>query len=167
MSTDNAQKLSDLLVASLAPDGNATATALVAASQVNTIKYKAYLPLDASINTTANVILDMATPIKYKVSAFKVALNAALTETNTNLAQIQLVYNNANGGSDTNIALVYTNVAGGIGNVTAAIPASITLTAANQVIPAGSQVAIRETKAGAGGLVLPMRFYEVTLIPSV
>lgn len=165
MSTDNAQKLLDLQVASLAPDMNATAVALVQGDQV--IKYKANLPIDASINTTANIILDMATPIKYKVTAFKVALNAALTETNTNLAQIQLVYNNANGGADTNIALVYTNVAGGIGNVVAAIPNSITLTAANQVIPAGSQVIIRETKAGAGGLTLPMRYYEVSLVKSV
>lgn len=166
MSTDSGQKLTDLLTASLAPDMNTTATALVIASQQNTIKYKAGLPIDASINTTANIILDMATPIKYKVTSFKVALNAALTETNTNLAQIQLVYNNANGGIDTNIALVYTNVSGGIGNVLAAVPNSITLTAANVVIPAGSQVAIRETKAGAGGLTLPMRYYEVTLVPS-
>ena len=167
MSTDSAQKITDLLVASLAPDMSTTATALVQASQVNTVKYKAHLPVDASINTTANIVLDMATPIKYKVTSFKLALNAALTETNTNLAQIQLVYNNANGGSDTNIALVYTNVSGGVGNVLAAIPNSLTLTANACVIPAGSQVVIRETKAGAGGLVLPMRAYEVTCVPSL
>lgn len=167
MSTDNAQKITDLLVAGLAPDMDATSVALIKAIAPSTVKYKSgMIPLDASINTTANIILDMATQVKYKVTAFKVALNAALTETNTNLAQIQLVYNNANGGADTNIALVYTNVSGGIGNVLAAIPNSITLTTANVVIPAGSQVIVRETKAGAGGLVLPMRAYEVTLIQS-
>lgn len=167
MSTDTGQKVVDLLTASLAPDMNTTATALVQAMQPATVKYKAYLPIDAGTTTTANIILDMSTPIKYKVTALRLALNAALTETNTNLAQVQLVWNNANGGADTNIALVYTNVSGGIGNVTAAIPNSLTLTAANVVVPSGSQVAIRETKAGSGGLTLPMRFYEVTLVPTV
>jgi hypothetical protein len=165
MSTDTGQKYKDLLGATFAPDGNAAALAVVQGSPALKVAYHAQAILDASINTTANIYLTSVTPVRYRVTKFYVTMNTALTETNTNLAQIQLCYNNSNGGADTNVALVYTNVAGGIGNVTINQPASITLTAANVVVPSGSSLLIRETKAGAGGLALPARTYDVFVEP--
>ncbi len=158
--TDTGQKLRDVMVASIAPDMNATATGIVDSFLTKVCSYTVSCPLDASINTVSVDTLDTSTALRMKCSSFKITSHTALTETNTNLATIQLVYNNGNGGSDTVVALAYTNVAGGLGNLVANTPASFSVTAANSVIPAGSCLQIKTTKAGAGGLALAYRTFE-------
>jgi putative exporter of polyketide antibiotics len=76
----------------------------------------------------------------------------AVTSANTDTAVFSLVYNNANGGSDTTIATINTatTAGGGSGNITAQIPVALTVTAANAVVPAGSLLAFKITKEGSG-----------------
>ncbi len=164
-STDTASKLRDLLVGQFAPDGNATAVALVDAVLQKSCSYSVSCPLDASINTVSVDTLDTSTALRMKATSFKITALAALTETNTNLATMQLVYNNGNGGTDTVVALAYTNIAGGLGNLVANTPAAFSITAANSIIPAGSCVQIKTTKSGAGGVALSYRSFHLKCTP--
>ncbi len=157
--TDTASKLRDVLVAGLA-DGSTTSTGLVEGLLSNSLRYTWSRPLDVAASTASVDTLDASTALRMKVSSFKITAAVAVTETDTDLATLQLVYNNGNGGSDTVVALAYTNIAGGLGNLTANKPASFSVTAGNSVIPAGSCLQLKTTKGG-NGVALPYRSYEV------
>ncbi len=168
MSTDTAQKFRDLFVAMFAPDMNTTATALVDAVLNQELRYNVSEPLDASINTASTHTLDQSTNITMVAKTFKVVTDTNITGTNTNVANFSLVYNNGAGGTDTVLCTINTAASNnsGTGNITAGTAYSFALTAANVRIPSGSQVQIKTTKAGAGGVALPFRSFELKCAPS-
>ncbi len=119
------------------------------------VKYKVDKVADAATSTTATYTLDYSTPGRFRVDAVTYVPHAALTADNTNLATLELGYNNGNGGSDTGIATINTaaTAGGGSGNWTADIGVALTITAANSVVPSGSQVQWNLTKGGAAVVV--------------
>lgn len=175
MSTDTGQKLIDLIDSFFAADRDSASANLV--KNAFLVKHRAaqmrdsniYLAADnvlAAPNTIAGNVthvhtLDPSTPCRFKVTAFRLTPQVGWTETNTNLATFQLVYNNGNGGADTVIAQAFTNVAGGLGNTTSNTPAAFTITAANAVVPASNCLQIKVTKSGAAGLQLPDISFDV------
>ncbi len=167
MSTDTAQKFKDLFVAMFAPDMSAAAAALVGANVNQNFRYNVSQPLDASINTASTHTLDQATLVQMRASTFKVVVGTSITAANTNVATIALVYNNGNGGSDTTIcsANTATTAGGGTGDITAGTAYSFTANTTNALIPAGSQVQVKVTKAGTGGLALPALSFELKAVP--
>lgn len=168
MSTDSGQKFRDVFVASFAPDMNATATALVDAYLNQEIRYNVSQPLDASINTASTHTLDQSTAIQFRAKTFKVVVGTTISAANTNVATMALVYNNGAGGSDTTIASINTatTAGGGSGDITAGTAYAFTLNTSNVVIPAGSQVQVKVTKSGAGGLALPFLSFELKGVPA-
>ncbi len=168
MSTDSTQKFRDLYVAQFAPDMAAAAAAVVDAILSTNFHYSASQPLDASINTASTWTLDQNTQAQFRVKTFKVVVGTNVTSANTNVATMALVYNNGAGGSDTTIASTNTATTGGsgTGDLVAGTAYSFALTAANVVVPAGSQLQIKVTKAGAGGLALPCLTFDVKGVPA-
>lgn len=156
MSTDTGTKYRDALVALMAPDMNATATALI--DNYTQIKYncnRGTTPsanLDAALAGVYTVALDHSTTVQMKFSSATVTFDNAITAANTDVAIFSLVYNNANGGSDTTVATINTAVSsiGGSGNVTAQVPVTLTINTSNATVPAGSQIAFKITKGGNG-----------------
>jgi hypothetical protein len=161
MSTDTGGKLRDAFTAHFAPDMASAAVAVM--EQQQKVRYQVGHPLDASINTVGNWILDENVQVQFYVQNFKMVVGANVTSNNTSLATISLVTNNGNGGSDTTIATANTatTAGGGTGDLTNGIPYSFTVTAANSLVAAGNQLAVRITKSGAGGLALPNTSYFV------
>jgi hypothetical protein len=121
------------------------------------VKYKADKNVDAATSTSSTFTFDYSTPNRFRVDAVKVVPHAALTSENTNNATIALVYNNGNGGSDTTVATINTatTAAGGSGDWTAGVGVAVTITAANAVVPSGSQLQVKITKNGAGAIITP------------
>lgn len=167
MSTDNAQKFRDLFVSQFAPDMNSTATALVDAVLNQEFKYSVSQPLDASVNTASTWTLDQATGVAMLCKSFKVVVGTTVTGANTSVANFALVYNNGAGGADTTIYTQNTAAANsnGTGDLTAGTAYAFTANATNVRIPAGSQVQIKITKAGGGGLALPCLSLEFRAAP--
>jgi hypothetical protein len=122
---------------------------------LSAVQYKVDKPADAATSTTSTYTLDYSTGPRFRVDAVKYVPGASLTADNTNLATLELVYNNGNGGSDTVIATVNTaaTAGGGTGNWTADIGVAVTVTAANSVVPAGSQIQLNIAKSGAAVIV--------------
>lgn len=169
MSTDNAQKFQDAFVAFFAPDMASAATALVTAALKNgSFRYNVSQPLDASVNTASTHTLDQSTGVTMLASTFKVVVGTTVTSVNTNVANIALVYNNGAGGSDTTLCSINTatTAGGGTGDITAGTAYSFALNASTSRIPSGSQVQIKVTKAGAGGVALPFLSFELKAAPS-
>jgi hypothetical protein len=161
-STDNASKLLGALQAMLAPDMSSTAVGIVnGAFKVNFTTTRAIdsnLALAAGASTIAGNIasthtLSHSTPVQMTIESFYATSTAAITSANTNVATFALVYNNGNGGTDTTIASANTatTAGGGTGDFTAGVPLSISLTAANVTVPAGSCLQVKVTKSGATG----------------
>lgn len=157
MSTDTGRKYRDGLQALLAPDMDATSTALVDA--LTQVRYSVVRGLYASANvdTTAaaniwNATLDPSTSVRMKIDSCHITVDNTVTAANTDVIIFSLVYNNANGGSDTTIATINTatTAGSGSGDLTAGVPYSIALTAANSVVPAGSALVWKMTKGGSG-----------------
>jgi hypothetical protein len=122
---------------------------------LSAVQYKVDKVADAATSTTSTYTLDYSTGPRFRVDAVKYVPHASLTSDNTNLATLELVYNNGNGGSDTVIATINTatTAGGGSGNWTADIGVALAVTAANAVVPAGSQVQLNVTKGGAAVIV--------------
>lgn len=175
---DITQQYVDLQGALLAPAGNASQ--LTAIQNLTAVKKLWWAqPADATImNTAGNAIatneasvtqlfvLDPATDYQMKVEEYKVAATGAITAANTDFATFDLMYNNGNGGAFTTVASANTeNKTGSLGAVTANIPVAVTVTAANAVIPAGSQIVIRVSKSGAGKK-LPQLTHVVRVKPA-
>lgn len=174
-SVNTAQKLIDILRAFLAPDAAAAAQTIVnggfrvrltAGQPKDSNIYLAGANVQSAPNTIAGNVfythtLDASTSIQMKVDAFRITAGEAVTSANTDLATWALVYNNGNGGSDTTIATANTTAAGGGVALTANTPLAITLTDANRVVPSGSCVQIKVTKAGTNGKQLPAVSYQV------
>ncbi len=159
------QQFRDVFVAAFAPDLATAATSLVNNMLDRTVSFRTGTGvLDASTNTAGTYTLDQSTSLPLTVKTFKVIVYANVTADDTNNATFALVYNNGNGGSDTTIASGNhaTTGSGGLGTLTSAIATSISINSTNQVIPAGSQVQIKITKAGAGGSPLPVTDFTVT-----
>jgi hypothetical protein len=167
MSTDSASKFRDLFVAQFAPDMAAAAQSVVDGVLNQEFVYSKERAFDANSNSTSVHTLDMSTLNQMRVRTFKWSTRANVTADNTNLATVQLVYNNGNSGSDTVIATsnTATTAGGGSGNLTLEVPFAFTINATNAVVPAGSQVQVKVTKAGAGGLLLPHSSFEVKASP--
>ncbi len=127
------------------------------------VKYTAHKMADAATSTSTTFTIDTSVPARFRVDSVKFVPHAAVTAENTNNATFALVSNNGNGGSDTTIATINTatTAGGGSGNLTADIGLAITITAANAVVSSGSQLQIKTTKAGAGGLSLPAGSFVV------
>ncbi len=168
MSTDNAQKFRDAFVASFAPDMNSTATALVDKVLNQEFKYTVTHPFEANASSFAYWSMDQNTGVAMLCKSFKVIPSVTITGANTNVAIMALVYNNGNGGADTTIYSVNTAAAnsGGSGDITANIAYSFTANTSNVRIPAGSQILLKVTKAGAGGLALPACTFEFKAAPT-
>jgi len=160
MSTDTGQKYRDAFGALFAPDGDSTSEALI--DNMLQIKYNATRGTvmaenaDSTVNSVWSSTLDRRTTVRMLVQeAYLISDNSWSTTSNvnTNVAILSLVYNNGNGGSDTTIATINTaTVAGGGGGlVTASVPYALTINTTNQVVPAGSLLAFKLTKSGAGG----------------
>lgn len=150
-----------------APDSNTTAQALADAVFDQPFMYRCDRPYDANANSTSVHTLDTSTATQVRVKTFKWGLRASVTSDNTNNATVALVYNNGNGGSDTTVATINTatTAGGGSGNITLEVPYSVAVTAANAIIPSGSQLQVKVTKSGAGGLALPHSSFEVKAAP--
>lgn len=175
MSASTGQQMLDVFSAAFS-DGSTADSALV--QNMLAVRYQWTQPADAVVpnangngvgtaaaNVTHIVVLDPATPCRQKVTEYKVCAAGAITAANTDFATFSLVYNNANGGADTVIATASTeNKVGSLGAATANIPVSVTVTAANAVIPAGSQVMVIVTKAGAGK-ALPQLTHSARVVP--
>lgn len=121
------------------------------------VQYRVDKPLDAATSTSATYTCDELVPRRFRVDTVKIVPHVALTADNTNNAVFQLVANNGNGGGDTVIATINTaaTAAGGSGNWTADIGVALPVTAANALVAASSQLQLRMTKAGAGGIATP------------
>lgn len=168
MSTDNAQKFRDAWVAFWGPDMSAAANSLCDAMLNQEFHVVSSQPLDASINTASTHTLDQNTGVTMLAKTFKVIVGTNVTADNTNNATIALVYNNGAGGSDTTVATINTaaSAAGGTGNITAGTAYALTINATNARIPAGSQIQVKVTKSGAGGLALPFTSFDFKAAPS-
>jgi hypothetical protein len=110
---------------------------------------------DAAAATAASFGLDPVTDVDFKVTSVRFTPGAALTSDDTNYATLSLVYNNGAGGSDTVVATATTKTSGGggTGNWTADTPVTIAITAANAVVPAGSNLQFKIAKTGTGVVV--------------
>ncbi len=119
------------------------------------VKYKVDKVADAATSTTSTYTLDYSTPGRFRVDAVRYVPHVALTSSNTDNATLELVYNNGNGGSDTVIATINTatTAGGGSGNWTADIGVALAITAANSVVPSGSQLQLNVAKSGAAVIV--------------
>lgn len=106
----------------------------------------AYRPLDATAATVYRIPIDYAIDHAIKIEEAKVCLQANVTADGTNYKTITLVYNDGAAGSDTTIGTVDTSATG----FTAKVARALTLTAANQVIPVGSQLEWVVAAAGTG-----------------
>jgi hypothetical protein len=166
MSTDTAAKFRDALVALMAPDMNATAVALVDNFLNQTVKYSAYQPLDTAAATASTVTVDQSTLLQMRVKTFKVITHADVVSDNTSYANMALVYNNGNGGSDTVIATANTANTGAAGTPTGTITAQVaySFTCNATPVPAGSQLQVKITKVSSG-YALPSRTFEVKGVP--
>lgn len=168
-SVDSASKLLDCLRAMFAPDMSTSAIGIV--NGTFKIGYNCGRPADSNVylaaanilaapntiagNVTSTHTLCANTQVQQTFESFHITTNAAISQAATNLATIQLVYNNGNGGTDTVIAGGNTAVAGGVANTTANVPSAISITAANATVAAGSCIQIKVTKSGAAGKELP------------
>lgn len=163
MSDDSLQKYRDAYVAWAAPDMATTAVALADGVLGQSFRYNVSQPLDASINTASTHTLDQSTAVAFRVKTFKVMVGTTITSANTNVATIALVYNNGAGGADTTIASMNTatTAGGGTGDITAGTAYSFSLNTSNISVPASSQLQIKITKSGQGGLALPFSSFEV------
>lgn len=168
MTIDTSQKFKDEYLASWAPDGNTTAVALVTGVLNQGFRYNVSQPLDASINTTSTHTLDQNTAVQFRVNTFKVVVGTTITSANTNVATIALVYNNGAGGADTTIASINTatTAGGGTGDITAGTAYSFSCNGQTSTVAAGSQLQIKITKSGTGGLALPFLSFEVKGTPA-
>lgn len=154
--TDTGQKFRDAFAATFGGAGNTTEGALL--DNMTQIRYVATRGLyslenaDAALTTVHSYTLDPNTSVRMQITSAQLTPTNTLTAANTHTATFSLVYNNGNGGSDTTIATINTatTAAGGSGNWTAGIPVSLTITAANAVVPAGSLLAWKCTKDGNG-----------------
>ncbi len=166
-SIDTGQKLADALAAMFAPDVDSDARAVAAG--MFRVKYTATQPLDSNVQLAAGAstiagnvaythTLDPSTATQFRISTFHITGTAGVTSAAGNLALITLVYNNGNGGSDTSIG-VYNTAATAL---TAGTPLSVSLTAANVIVPAGSCIQIKTTKSGTLGKELPALSFGVT-----
>lgn len=157
MSTDTMQKYRDSLGALMAPDGDSTSESLVDNTMV--VRYTAVrgavmaANVDSTVNSVWTATLDPSTTLRLQYVSSHVIVDNTVTAVNTNVAIFSLVYNDANGGSDTTIATINTatTAGGGSGDITAAVPMALTANTSNGVVPAGSLLAFKLTKAGAGG----------------
>ncbi len=169
MSTDNNQKLRDAFIAGFAPDMSATAVAVADAWLNQEITYRSSIPLSVLSSTPSNLTLDSSTLMQFRVKTFKVTVDTNVTSVNTNVALFQLVYNNgAATGADTLLANINTSTIGGAGtgDLVAGVPYSFTLNSTNVIVPINSTLAVKITKAGAGGLLLPGCTFEVKGVPA-
>lgn len=119
------------------------------------VRYSAHKMADAATSTSSTFTFDNNVPNRFRVDSCKIVPHASLTSNNTDLATLQLVANNGNGGSDTVIAAINTatTAGGGSGNWTADIGVALTVTAANAVVSSGSQLQVKITKGGAAVVV--------------
>lgn len=161
MATDTGQKLIDVMDASVTPDLTSAGKNVVEGFMQ--VKYVAHKNADANVNSTYTFTFDSNVAVRFMVDTLKLTFEQAITETNTNLATFNLVYNNGAGGSDTTIATANTAVGGGVTNTSANQPRSITLSSntALWVVDRLSCLQLKITKAGAGGLALPPMSFEV------
>lgn len=176
--TDTSQKLADKLRALLGADpSNAAYITLIEGWLNKPVTYRCDRTIDLNVsvaggttiagNATSQHTLDANTQFQVTAKSFKIITNANVTAANTNCATFALVYNNGNGGTDTTIATINTatTAGGGSGNLTVGVPFSVPLTAANVVVPAGSQIQIKVTKAGTPGMELPQLSMEAVFQP--
>lgn len=168
MSDITLRQYRDASVAFYAPDTNTVAIALVDAVLGQSFRYNVSQPLDADVNTTSTHTLDQATSCEWRIKTFKMIVGTTVTSANTSVANVALVYNNGAGGADTTIASANTatTLGGGTGDITAGIAYNFTLNTSNVVVPSGSQIQIKVTKAGASGKALPFTSFEVKGAPS-
>lgn len=101
---------------------------------------------DAAAGTAYRFVLDPSTATAALVQSASVVVDTAVTANATNFATIALVYNDGAGGADTTIGTLDTSTTG----FTAKVARTLTLTAANVLIPASRQVEWVVTKANAG-----------------
>lgn len=130
-------------------------------------KYLVVNPGTAIANTAITMPL-IVTNEQYRVVAVKYCGSAAVTADNTNYKSLQLVYDNANGGSQTVIAIANTTIptsGNATNNWTANVPVSLTVQSANAVVPSGSQISFLEVVAG-NGVAIPAGCVQVTLEPA-
>lgn len=74
----------------------------------------------------------------------------AVTANDTTYATFTLAKRDSAGANSATVGSMTTQITGGSGNVTAFLPVSLTLTAANRVVPAGSVLTIAVAKASTG-----------------
>lgn len=162
----------------LAPGADTTSQAVFLALQQQWCTFTQTKPQDANTGVAAGTTiagnqaytLTMApvTAFKMKVASFYVTSCAALNMVNTNIATINLVWNNGNGGSD-NVIFTgnTTNAGGGIGNIVAGTPLLLALTNTTAaIVPSGSCIQVKISKAGAGGCEFPQSEFTVIAQPS-
>lgn len=109
--------------------------------------------LDDTAAANVNLCCDYSTGVGVRVTECKFVSSAALTSDNTNYVNMQLVYNNGNGGADTIVAQANSTNTGatlGTGNWVAGVPVALTVNASNAVIPSGSQVQFKFLKVASG-----------------
>ena len=152
MAASSGKQLSDAVLGQYAPEGTAATVALAKAAFVG-FKGVVSRGLDATAAANVTLTLDQSTGVGVRVTSVAFVPGASLTSDNTSYVSMRLVYNNGNGGSDTIVAQANSSNSGaalGTGNWTADIAEALTITAANAVIPSGSQVQVRFLKFGSG-----------------
>lgn len=159
MAASSGKELKEAVLAQFASEGTSAAESLAKAAFVG---FKACLSrgLDNSSDITTNVTLtaDHSLGVGVRITSAVFVPDAALTSNNTNYVAMQLVSNNGNGGADTVIAAANSTNSGatlGTGSWTADIAEALTITDANAVVAAGSQLQFRFLKYGSGVQVPP------------
>lgn len=152
MAATTGKELKDAVLAQFASEGTSAAESLAKAAFVG---YKECLSrvADAAATTNVNLCADYSTGVGIRVTGVAFVPSAALTAHNTNYVSMQLVYNNGNGGSDTVVAMANSTIAGAAlatNDWVANIAETLTITAANAVIPSGSQVQFKFLKVSSG-----------------
>jgi hypothetical protein len=157
MAATTGKELKDAVLAQFASEGTSAAESLAKAAFVG---YKECLSrgLDAAAGNHVNLCADYSTGVGIRVTGVAFVPSAALTANNTNYVSLKLVYNNGNGGSDTIVAMANSSNTGatlGTGDWVSDVAEALTITAANAVIPSGSQVQVKFEKVASGVVVPP------------
>jgi hypothetical protein len=120
------------------------------------VRYQCEFPAETTAGTNHARNFGFGAPVRFKATAVRIRPSAALTANGTNFKTFNLKYDDGAGGSVTTVATVDTSAV----SWTAHVPVLLAITAANAVIPAGSQLRADHVASGTG-VATPEMVFEV------
>lgn len=157
MSTDNGYKIRDVVKRILNGDESSTANDMID-ELFGKPKFSITTGFAADTAATAYLtpftILPTAGP-KFQLVTARYLPGVAITANGTNYATFNVLYDDAAGGGNTTMATANTSAVSAV----AETPYTITVTAANAVAPAGSQLMVQKAVSGTGVVVGPGCFF--------